>query len=306
MLLRYSVVPLILERGTLASAQTYRTTKEAPQIEKVLAVMLLRTTYDAVEEWDCYRSMADYQRQFSLLVMNDFKNFKGRYENYDLTELFNTTRLLETRSGGVTNRFYFSFLNAAQWRTIAKAIRGKDNRDQFSRVVGDRLYRSILTGQELKADVPQDNPGFSDEAPKDSIGVWPKLAVSLPQGRDAASISMGAKQLLEYLRGRGYCKGFEVSDVKLVDGSQLRFSVFVLDPVNLDATASLMQNNDDFLPRYDQRILQAFFVDRGYSSTFTDSLASGIDAVNLAAKPKGVSTGIRSSWVLRPDLDAGI
>jgi len=306
MLLRYSVVPLILEHGTVASAQIYRTTKESPTIDKVLAVMLLRTTYDAVEEWGCYRSMADYQKQFSLLVMNNFKSFTGRYENYDLTELFNTSRLLETRSGGVTNRFYFSFLNDAQWRTVAKAIRRKESRDQFSRVVGDRLYRSILTGQELKADVPQDNPGFSDESSTNSIGVWPKLAESLPEGRDAASISMGAKQLLNYLRGRGYCKGFEVSDIKLVDGLQLRFAVFVLDPVNLDATVSLMRSNDDFVPRYDQRILQAFFADRGYSSTFTDSLASGIDAVNRAAKPKGVSTGIQSTWVLKPDPDAGI
>jgi len=306
MLLSCSVAPLILEQGTAATAQIYRTTKESPTIDKVLAVMLLRTTYDAAEDSGFYRDMVDYQKQFSLSVRSGFKNFKGRYENYDLTELYNASRLLETRSGGVTNRFYFSFLNDAQWRTVAKAIKRKEDRVQFSRMVGARLYQSILAGQELKADVPQDSPGYPSEGPNNNIGTWPKLTEGPPQGRDAASISIGAKQLLDYLRGRGYCKDFEVTDIKLVDRSNLSFDVFVLDPVNFDATASLMRSNDDFVPRYDQRILQAFFADRGYSSTFTDGLASGMDDMKPATKQMGIPTGIRSTWVLKPEPDAGI
>eukprot|EP00913_Durusdinium_trenchii_P002925 g2712.t1 len=245
-----------------------RTTKETPEVPQVLAVMLLRSTYDSVESWGIYPSMAEYQKQFAIQLRDGFEGFRGRYENYDLTELYNTSKLLQSRSGGVTNRFYFSFLNDAQWRVIGRAIRRASDREQFAQLVGSRLYQSILRGEELKSDVD----GQQDES-LPSIGYWPSLQV--PKGSDPASLSAGCKQILKYLKDVGYCRDFQIGDFKTSEGL-MEFISFVLDPVNLDATVSLMRSNNNFAPRYEQRILQAYFADSGFSSTFEDTLAENI------------------------------
>jgi len=288
--------------------QVLRTTKASPEIPKVLAVMLLRTTYDSVEGWGAYSSMAEFQRNFAIQLFNGFRGFKGRYENYDLSELYNNSRLMETRSGGVTNRFYFCFLNDAQWRVIGKAIRRKSDRTRFSRLVGDRLYRSILKGEELKADVSEGSPGFPGEEEFGQIGTWPKLNGALLQNKDVRSLKQGAGQLLSYLQDRGYCMGFELSDFKPGEGGSVQFVSFVLDPVNLDATASLMRSNDDFVPRYDQRILQAYFADCGFAAVFEDSLSEGIASPDPGTTPTDriIPKGVRSVWTLKLDADASL
>ncbi|CAE8708604.1 unnamed protein product, partial [Polarella glacialis] len=117
-------------------AYVLRTLKEIPEIPKVLAIMLLRTTYDSASDWGCFKAdMIDYQRSFSLQLRDGYQSFRGRYQNYDLSALYNTTQLLQSRSGGVTNRFYFSFLNDAQWRVIAKSIRRPGDRLRFVQVL---------------------------------------------------------------------------------------------------------------------------------------------------------------------------
>ncbi|CAE7723505.1 ANKRD17, partial [Symbiodinium microadriaticum] len=186
----------------------FRTTKESPEIPQVLAVMLLRSTYDAVEDWGAYSTMADYQRNFALQLRDGFQSFRGRYENYDLSDLYNTSKLLASRSGGVTNRFYFSFLNDAQWRVIGRTIRRPANRERFGQFVGERLYQSILRGEELKSDVPDDSPGAPPQDSFAPIGQWPKIS-ALTRGGDASSLTAGARQLLQYLLERGYCESFE-------------------------------------------------------------------------------------------------
>ncbi|CAL1171837.1 unnamed protein product [Cladocopium goreaui] len=254
-----------------------RTTKETPELPQVLAVMLLRTTYDSVESWGVYSDMADYQKKFAVQLRDGFESFRGRYENYDLTDLYNTSKLLESRSGGVTNRFYFSFLNDAQWRVIARAIRRGPDRERFSQLVGSRLYQSILRGEDIKSDVDMQG----QEANLPSIGRWPQLAVS--KGSDPTVLSSGTRQLLKYLKDIGYCKDFQVTDFAST-GDAVKFVSFVFDPVNLDATVSLMRSNGGFAPRYDQRILQAYFADCGFSSTFEDTLAESIEVTSTSSR----------------------
>ena len=67
--------------------------------------------------------------------------------------------------------------------------------------------------------------------------------------------------------------------------------------MNLEATSTLMRSRG-FPPRYDQRILQAYFADRGYDSELEDEL-SGKDA-------KSSIVGVRTKWVLIPDPDIGL
>ena len=58
-----------------------------------------------------------------------------------------------------------------------------------------------------------------------------------------------------------------------------------------------------FPPRFDQRILQAYFLDRGYESELDDELSSSLEGKGPA---KGTPTGIRTQWVLTADADASL
>eukprot|EP00434_Breviolum_minutum_P013997 symbB.v1.2.012345.t1/scaffold826.1/size159518/12 len=280
-----TVTTLSVAYGSPAKA-ILRTTKETPELPQVLAVMLLRTTYDSVDSWGVYSDMADYQKKFSLQLRDGFESFRGRYENYDLTALYNTSKLLES----VTNRFYFSFLNDAQWRVIGRAIRRSSDRERFSQLVGERLYNSILRGEDLKSDIAMEG-----EENMPSIGRWPQLAVS--KGSDATALSTGCRQLLGYLKDIGYMKDFQLGNFQAA-GDALKFVSFVLDPVNLDATVSLMRSNGGFAPRYDQRILQAYFADCGFAAIFEDSLAEDMEAVSSS---RFVPKGVRTTWLLKPE-----
>jgi len=154
----------------------------------------------------------------------------------------------------------------------------------------------------VKSDVPDE-----DEAAKEqtSIGVWPKIA-PLPKGSEPADIEAGMRQLLGYLQDQEYCKGYEVSDIQQEKDGKLKFVTYVREPVNLEATASLMRSNDNFAPRYDQRVLQAFFADHGYAAEFSDSLADSIQAVPGKGSPSRRPSGVRCAWTLLPDADAGL
>jgi len=136
-------------------------------------------------------------------------------------------------------------------------------------------------------------------------GRWPPIAPPPPPGKSPADIAEGARQLLDYLQARGYCKEFLLSDFTPDKDGGLVFKSLVREPVNLEVTSSLVRSNIDFLPRYDQRILQAYFADRGFDSTFADVLADGMSG--RAASRSGLQqTGVRTEWRLRPDPDAGL
>mmetsp|Transcript_13462 Transcript_13462/g.29508 ORF Transcript_13462/g.29508 Transcript_13462/m.29508 type:complete len:389 (+) Transcript_13462:78-1244(+) len=289
------------EAPGLAHAElVVRTQKKVPEIPKLLAVMLLRTTYESIKDWGAYSSMAQYQRSFWMQLRDGRKSFMERYQNYDLSGMYNSTELAETRSGGVNNRFYFTFLNDAQWRVIGTRVTREADRTRFSRVVGDRLYRAILNGLELKADVPEGE----ELTPDTNIGTWPKLSGGVPSGSSPADLAEGSRRLLEYLKAQSYLKDFTVSDFQSVGDGRLRFVSFVGEPVNLEATASLMRSNGNFAPRYDQRILQAYFGDHGFECDFVDGLAD--DATAFSKNPPRLPRGVRTEWTLRPDPDAGL
>eukprot|EP00929_Paragymnodinium_shiwhaense_P009014 TRINITY_DN11301_c0_g1_i1.p1 TRINITY_DN11301_c0_g1~~TRINITY_DN11301_c0_g1_i1.p1 ORF type:complete len:387 (-),score=98.91 TRINITY_DN11301_c0_g1_i1:245-1405(-) len=291
-------LPALAEEGEGGAGAVFRVQKSVPRVPRTLAVLLLRSTYEAVEGWGAYNSMTEYQIAFSTMRSKAMSNFRDRYANYDLTDLFDPEKVKAT-GGGVTNKLYFAFLNEVQWRTIAKKI--VNQRDRFGRLIGDRLYKKILKGFELRADVeaPQEEPVV--------IGAVPKISQPLPAGKGAADIRTGTAQLLDYLRELGYCEGSDISEVTQEADGSLRFKAFVKEAVNLDATASLMRSNDNFVPRYDQRILQAYFADRGYDSEFSDRLANSMDEPE-EKKPSGLGRkiGVVSSWKLRPDPDAGV
>jgi len=271
-----------------------RTTKKSPRVPKVLGVLLLRTTYETVVDWGAYPDMQIFQSKFMRTRGEGFQTFKKRHENYDLTDLYNTSSLQET-GGGVTNRFYFSYLNGAQYKTIGQTIRSQRDRVRFTRLVGERIYRRTVNGFLLKADDTGDNEiaGLNT-----TIGAWPKIQPPLPVGNTAADIGRGVDQLLSYLCKQKYCEGFKRSDIDAKKDGTLTFRTFVDDPVNLEATTELMKINEDFVPRFDQRLLQAYFDDRGYDSELTDVLADGLDGTPSA------KTGVRSEWKLKVEAES--
>lgn len=101
---------------------------------------------------------------------------------------------------------------------------------------------------------------------------------------------------------RSISEDFQLSSFELdKDGQRLRFESFVLQPINLETTSTLMRNRG-FPPRYDQRILEAYFADRGYDSEFNDELSSG----EAKGGSKSSISGVRTKWVLSPDPDIGL
>ena len=66
----------------------------------------------------------------------------------------NCVYVAKTFPAGVTNRFYFSFLNDAQWRVLSRnpSLRSALAREEFGRALGAKLYRSILEGEDLKSE----------------------------------------------------------------------------------------------------------------------------------------------------------
>lgn len=290
-----------------AEEVVYRTKKQAPRIPKVLAVMLLRTTYESVEDWGAYSDMASYQKYFALQIRDGYQSFRDRFRNYDLTMLYNTTFLEASADGGISNRFYFSFLNDAQWRVIGRAVKSEQDRDRFGRVVGDRLYRAIIKGKELKSDVEEDANATEEEkevARKyQRIGIWPALG-KLPKTDKPDEVLRNVGRILGYLKEQGYCESFEISLPEALPKGGFRFRSFVREPANLETTRSLMRSNDNFAPRYDQRILQAFFADCGFGSSFSDSIAGGLQVSEVTPAP--MPNGILSEWSLVPDPEAGL
>eukprot|EP00929_Paragymnodinium_shiwhaense_P108768 TRINITY_DN75100_c0_g1_i1.p1 TRINITY_DN75100_c0_g1~~TRINITY_DN75100_c0_g1_i1.p1 ORF type:complete len:427 (+),score=40.58 TRINITY_DN75100_c0_g1_i1:101-1282(+) len=293
----------------------FRMQKEAPRVDRTLAVLLLRTTYETIEGWGVYKDMQEYQIAFSNSRSRAMRSFRDRYANYDLSDLLDPEKVVAS-GGGVNNKLYFGFLNEVQWRTIAKKI--LTNREAFGRLIGYRLYKSIAEGFEVRAAVDNPRPDLSPECfeqragekPKlkavstcdELIGIVPKLTPALPAGTAASDIRKGAGQLLDYLCGLGYCEGHELSDVTEEKGRVL-FTAFVKEPVNLDATSALMRSNDNFVPRYDQRILQAYFSERSYESEFTDQLANSLNEAPDDKPGIARKVGVLTRWRLIPDPD---
>jgi len=283
---------------------TFRTLRPPPEVPVETAVILLKTTQEAVMDWGgAFSKPGKYQVSFNQRRNEEFQAFKGRYQNYDLTGLYNQT-LLESKDPR-TNRLYFAFLNEVQWRTLGDGITRQSDQVRFSRVVGDRLYRKILSGDFVGPRTIGEGENAQVNMSSPFSGAWPSIAEPLPTGRSQGDLAEGARQLLEYLRARSYCKDFILSDFASDGAGGWKFTSFVLEPVNIDASRALVRSKITFLPRYDQRILQAYFGDRGFECDFVDEFADGIDG-EKASRKVSVLKGIRTVWKLRPDPDAGL
>lgn len=238
-----------------------------------------------------------YQTNFNKKRSEAFPAFKERYATYDLSGLINETQLL--RKDPRTNQLYFSFLNEVQFRTLQDGIKRRGEQERFGFNVGVRLYRKILQGDEVGPRIQQ-GESYDPKAPVNMSspfsGVWPPLTPSLPKGKSVADLSSGVQRLLDYLRRQGYCKDFELSSFE-VKGDVIRFESLVIEPINLEATSTLLRSRG-FVPRYDQRLLQAFFADRGYESELEDELA--------APNQRSLPTGVRSNWRLKADPDTSL
>ena len=138
--------------------------------------------------------------------MKGFAAFKERYANYDLSGLLNQTQLLAKDPR--TNRFYFSFLNEVQFRTLQDGIKRRGEQERFGFNVGKRLYRKILEGDAVGPRIQGDT--YDPKAPVNMSsplsGLWPPLQPPLPKGALASDVSEGSQRLMDYLRREGYCK----------------------------------------------------------------------------------------------------
>jgi len=281
---------------------TFRTLRKPPEVPVATAVILLRTTQEAALDWGGpFAKPGLYQTSFNKKRSDAFAAFKERYSNYDLTGLFNQSQLLEKDPR--TNRFYFSFLNEVQFRTLQDGIKRRAEQERFGLNVGARLYRKILTGDAVGPRIIR-GTDYDPKAPVNMSsplsGLWPALQPPLSKANSASDLTMGARRLLGYLRDQGYCKDFKLTDFGLRKDARLEFSSLVIEPINLEATSSLFRSRG-FPPRFDQRILQAYFLDHGYESELDDDLAD-----SLAGDKSQIPLGVRTKWVLTPDPDAGL
>ena len=281
---------------------TFRSLKKAPELPVATAVILLRTTQEAALDWGGpFGKPGLYQTNFNKKRSESFPAFKERFATYDLSGLFNQSQLLEKDPR--SNRIYFSFLNEVQFRTLQDGIKRRGEQDRFGLNVGARLYRKILSGDVVGPRIIQGDE-YDPKAPVNMSsplsGAWPPLQPPLAQGRSAGDLAAGTRRLLDYLRGQGYCKDFSLSDLDLATDGRITFSSFVKEPANLEATSTLLRSRG-FPPRFDQRILQAYFLDRGYESELEDDLSSSLDGTG-----KGTPSGVRTKWVLTPDADASL
>ena len=256
---------------------------------------------EAALDWGGPFSKASvWQTNFNKRRSEGFPSFRERYANYDLTGLLNQTQLM--LKDPRTNRLYFSFLDEVQFRTLQDGIKRRAEQDRFGFNVGARLYRKILNGDEVGPRIQTQPDTFDPKAPVDMSspfsGRWPALKPPLPKGQSAGDLAEGSRRLLEYLRSQGYCKDFSLSSFELQKDGRVQFSSFVLEPANLEATSTLMRSRG-FPPRYDSRILQAFFADRGFDSELEDELSDGLDS------NKG-SRGVRTKWLLSADPDISL
>ncbi|CAK9071218.1 unnamed protein product [Durusdinium trenchii] len=282
---------------TPVAGPTYRTLRAPPEIPVATAVILLRTTQEAALDWGGpFSKPGLYQTSFNKKRSEGFPAFKERYATYDLSALLNQTQLLAKDPR--TNRLYFSFLNEVQFRTLQDGIKRRGEQERFGLNVGNRLYRKILQGDEVGPRLVKGDT-YDPKAPVDMSsplsGRWPSLSPPLPKGGSSVDLAKGSQRLLDYLRREGYCKDFTLSSFKLKDAGKLSFESFVEEPINLEATSTLMRSRG-FPPRYDQRILQAFFADRGFDSELDDELSDA----------KSAMKGVRTKWLLTPDPDASL
>lgn len=285
-----------------STGPTFRTLRKAPEIPVATAVILLRTTQEAALDWGGpFSKPGLYQTNFNKKRTEGFADFKQRYATYDLSALFNQIELLEKDPR--TNRLYFSFLNEVQFRTLQDGIKRRAEQERFGFNVGTRLYRKILQGDTVGPRIVQGD-AYDPKAPVNMSsplsGQWPPLSPALPTGALATDLAEGSQRLMDYLRRQGYCKDFTFSSFAPEKDGRLRFESNVLEPVNLEATSTLMRSRG-FPPRYHQRILQAYFADRGFDSEFDDELSG-------ESKNSGKSSvsGVRTKWVLSPDPDIGL
>lgn len=140
-------------------------------------------------------------------ALQGFAAFKERYANYDLSGLLNQTQLLAKDPR--TNRFYFSFLNEVQFRTLQDGIKRRGEQERFGFNVGTRLYRKILEGDTVGPRIIQGDT-YDPKAPVNMSsplsGLWPPLQPPLPKGALVSDLSEGSQRLMDYLRREGYCK----------------------------------------------------------------------------------------------------
>lgn len=108
-----------------------------------------------------------------------------------------------------TNRFYFSFLNEVQFRTLQDGIKRRGEQERFGFNVGTRLYRKILEGDTVGPRIIQGDT-YDPKAPVNMSsplsGLWPPLQPPLPKGALVSDLSEGSQRLMDYLRREGYCK----------------------------------------------------------------------------------------------------
>ena len=167
----------------------------------------INTPWVAANDFSFFSVLCSTNKSPTATALQGFAAFKERYANYDLSGLLNQTQLLAKDPR--TNRFYFSFLNEVQFRTLQDGIKRRGEQERFGFNVGTRLYRKILEGDTVGPRIIQGDT-YDPKAPVNMSsplsGLWPPLQPPLPKGALASDLSEGSQRLMDYLRREGYCK----------------------------------------------------------------------------------------------------
>ncbi|CAK0806720.1 unnamed protein product, partial [Prorocentrum cordatum] len=195
----------------------------------------------------------------------------------------------------------FDYLVGCQFRILSRKIPRKEARARFTRKLGETLYRKILAGDVVgpRVWVGDDETGSLGDVNMSSpfSGTWPAISTLPQRAQSAEELRKGAQALLRYLAEQQYCAGGDLSAFQSSsDGAVVEFTSYVREPANFESTVSLMRDNDLFAPRFDQRILEAYFEDSGYLCTSTDEVAGDGEGA-------GPARGIRTRWKLKLDQD---
>eukprot|EP00931_Biecheleriopsis_adriatica_P115167 TRINITY_DN90994_c0_g1_i1.p1 TRINITY_DN90994_c0_g1~~TRINITY_DN90994_c0_g1_i1.p1 ORF type:complete len:351 (-),score=41.32 TRINITY_DN90994_c0_g1_i1:111-1163(-) len=281
---------------TMPEYYEQRTRNPPPRIPVATAVILLRTTQEVAVTWGApWDKPGSFQTRFNNMRSNGMTYFRTRYVNYDLSELFDET--MAATVDPRTNRLYFAFLNKIHFQVLEEGLKKKNDRDTFGRLLGERLYRKILKGDVVGPRVQTDGD-FDPSSPVNMSspfsGRWPALQPPLPKGNSAEDLALGIRQILTYLQSQGYCKSFSMTALTQSTAGKLEFRHLVEEPINIEVTSETVRRGSGFSPQFDQRILQTFFLNRGFESQFSETLAD---------EKSASSRGVLTSWTLTPDDD---
>lgn len=256
-------------------------------LDQTLAVLLMRTSYDAVDQLD-FIPMNDFQRQFWLLRQAEQESYALAYAP------------LKPRLGDLTDPLYFDFISFAQYAVIAREMpRGQL---VFKEFCDDCPDQSLLVRRD---------PSLSDNAQlpaRMALLVGDKLYDGLRYGfrgeqfgapeplspsSSVQEVTQAVQQLLDILVSRGYALKAQVTPTQPEEAAlqvakeECSFRVSILGPANLWGLQALSYRRSPLLNSYDSLLIEAYLRASGFQSQHESSLQQ---------------VGVEQRWSVQPAL----